>query len=40
MWVITVFEQDTIRMFEYSTKNEATKALKNFKQTAVLSYTK
>ena len=39
MWVITVFEQDTFRMFEYSTKNEATTALENFKQTAVLSYT-
>lgn len=39
MWVITVFEQDTFRMFEYSTKNEATMALENFKQTAVLSYT-
>lgn len=40
MWVITVFEHDTFRMFEYSTKKEATKALEKFKQTAVLSYTK
>ena len=40
MWVITVFEKDTFRMFEYSTKDEATMALKTFKQTALLSYTK
>lgn len=40
MWVITVFEKDTFRMFEYSTKDEATMALKTFKQTAMLSYTK
>ena len=39
MWVITVFEKNTFRMFEYKTKDEATKALKTFKQTAVLSYT-
>ncbi|MGE7091494.1 hypothetical protein ACQKII_08510 [Lysinibacillus sp. NPDC048646] len=40
MWVITVFEKDTFRMFEYSTKNEATIALEKIKQTAMLSYTK
>ncbi|MGE7928697.1 hypothetical protein [Lysinibacillus xylanilyticus] len=40
MWIITVFEQNSYRMFEYKTKNEATVALKNFKQTAMLSYTK
>lgn len=40
MWVITVFEKDTFRMFEYNNKNEATIALKTFKQTALLSYTK
>lgn len=39
MWVITIFEKDTYRMFEYTTKQEATIALKNFKQTALLSYT-
>ena len=39
MWVITVFEKNTYRMFEYNTKDEAIKALKNFKQTALLSYT-
>ena len=40
MWVITVFEKDTFRMFEYNNKNEATAALAKFKQPAVLSYTK
>lgn len=40
MWVITVFEENTYRMFEYSSKNEATNALNNFKQTALLSYTR
>ncbi len=40
MWVITVFEENTYRMFEYSTKSEATIALNKFKQTALLSYTK
>ncbi len=40
MWVITVFEENTYRMFEYSSKSEATNALNNFKQTALLSYTR
>ncbi|MDM5250724.1 MULTISPECIES: hypothetical protein [unclassified Lysinibacillus] len=40
MWIITVFEQNTYRMFEYDNKNEATVALKKFNQTAMLSYTK
>ncbi|MFJ7669185.1 hypothetical protein ACIQXI_19100 [Lysinibacillus sp. NPDC097195] len=40
MWVITVFEQNTYRMFEYSTQDEAKLALKKIKQTAMLSYTK
>ncbi|MFJ7649429.1 hypothetical protein ACIQ1H_18085 [Lysinibacillus sp. NPDC097279] len=40
MWVITVFEQDTYRMFEYTTQAEATLALKNIQQTALLSYTR
>ena len=40
MWVITVFEQDTFRMFEYTTQDEAKLALQNMKQTALLSYTK
>lgn len=29
MWIITVFEQNTYRMFEYKTKNEASAIRKN-----------
>ena len=40
MWVVTVFNnQNDIRIFEYTTKGEATKALQTFKDKAVLSYT-
>ncbi|WP_255417957.1 MULTISPECIES: hypothetical protein [unclassified Lysinibacillus] len=40
MWVVTVFNsQNDIRMFEYTTKNEASKELAKYKN-AVLSYTK
>ncbi|WP_283164733.1 MULTISPECIES: hypothetical protein [unclassified Lysinibacillus] len=40
MWVITVFEKKDVRIFEYTNKNEATKALCRFKKNAILSYTK
>lgn len=41
MWVITVFNnQNDVRIFEYTNKNEATQALKSFKKNAVLSFTK
>ncbi|MEC1177397.1 hypothetical protein P9B03_02775 [Metasolibacillus meyeri] len=40
MWVITVFEQQDVRIFEYTNKDEATKALQGFSKNAVLSYTK
>lgn len=40
MWVITVFEQKDVRIFEYTNKSEATEALKGFKKNAVLSYTR
>lgn len=40
MWIITVFEENTYCMFEYTSKSEATIALNTFKQTALLSYTK
>ncbi len=40
MWVITVFEQKDVRIFEYTNKKEATQALQHFKKNAVLSYTK
>ena len=44
MWVITVFEQKDVRVFEYTNKGEAIQALqrfdKNAVKNAVLSYTK
>ena len=40
MWVITVFEQKDVRIFEYTNKGEATQALQKFKKNAVLTYTK
>ncbi|WP_268258003.1 hypothetical protein [Bacillus ndiopicus] len=40
MWVITVFEQQDVRIFEYTNKEEATIALQSFSKNAVLSYTK
>lgn len=39
MWVITIFEKNTFRMFEYDNKKEAITALAKFKQPKVLSYT-
>ena len=39
MWVITVFNNQDVRMFEYTTKNEAQLAVQIFKQPAILSYT-
>ncbi|MDV6377771.1 hypothetical protein ORD22_05780 [Sporosarcina sp. GW1-11] len=39
MWVITLFEQSNVRIFEYAEKTEATNAMKNFSKYAVLSYT-
>ena len=40
MWVITAFEKDTFRIFEYTNKGEAQKALTSFANNAILSYTK
>lgn len=39
MWVITVFEEKEVRIFEYSDKNEATSALESFEENALLTYT-
>ena len=39
MWVITVFEKMTFRIFEYQDKEEALLALEQFDQNALLSYT-
>lgn len=40
MWVVTLFEQENVRIFEYAEKAEAANAMKHFNKTAVLSYTK
>lgn len=40
MWVITLFDHADVRIFEYAEKEEATKALKNFGNCALLSYTR
>ncbi|MFD4492273.1 MULTISPECIES: hypothetical protein [Lysinibacillus] len=40
MWVITVFEKKDVRIFEFTNKNEATKALEGFNKNAILSFTK
>lgn len=39
MWTITVFEKNTFRIFQYELKNEATEALKGFKNSAILTFT-
>ncbi len=39
MWVLTVFEQKSFRIFEFTTKAEAVHALRNF-HNAVVSYTR
>ncbi|WP_268870987.1 hypothetical protein [Ureibacillus manganicus] len=40
MWVVTVFEQNSYRIFEFVQQEEATKLLEIFKHSAILSYTK
>lgn len=39
MWVVTVFNKNDVRIFEYQTKVEATNALKQLRGSAILSYT-
>ncbi|MDN4493453.1 hypothetical protein [Ureibacillus aquaedulcis] len=39
MWVITVFENNTYRMFEYESEKQANLALEGLKSSAILSYT-
>lgn len=39
MWVITVFMQDTFRMFEFDTKEEAVVAIQQIEEPAILSFT-
>lgn len=40
MWIITVFEQQDVRTFEYANKGEATQALQGLSKNAILSYIK
>ncbi|WP_255363031.1 MULTISPECIES: hypothetical protein [unclassified Sporosarcina] len=40
MWVITLFETENVRIFEYAKKAEATAAMEKLNEYAVLSYTK
>ncbi|SOC22375.1 hypothetical protein SAMN05880501_1148 [Ureibacillus xyleni] len=39
MWVLTIFENDNVRMFQFETKEEAEKALEATTQPAIISYT-
>lgn len=39
MWVLTTFERDNVRMFEFETKEEAIKALKEINLPGIISYT-
>ncbi|WP_176400135.1 hypothetical protein [Ureibacillus sinduriensis] len=40
MWVVTIFEDKTYRIFEFDTKEEAMMELQNITSPAILSYTK
>ncbi len=39
MWTITVFEQETFRIFQYEQRSEAMDALKKFDHNAILTFT-
>lgn len=39
MWVLTVFVDDTFRIYEFETKEEAVKALQETEYPAILTYT-
>lgn len=38
-WVLTVFKEDTIHMFEYDTKEEAAEALEKSEYPAIITFT-
>lgn len=40
MWVVTIFEEKTYRIFEFDTKEEAMMVLQKIETPAILSYTK
>lgn len=39
MWVVTVFEKKSYRIFEYKSKDEALLALQQFDEHALLTFT-
>lgn len=39
MWVLTIFEQNTYRIFEFDTKEEALSVIQKVESPAILSYT-
>lgn len=39
MWVVTVFENNSVRIFEFAEKKEATLALQKYGDSAILSFT-
>jgi len=39
MWVVTIFEENTYRIFEFDTKEEAMTNLSKINSPAILSYT-
>lgn len=39
MWVLTVFEKDTYRCFEFETKEAANNAMETYGQQAILTFT-
>ncbi|WP_267897027.1 hypothetical protein [Lysinibacillus yapensis] len=40
MWVVTVFEKNTYRMFEFENEMEAQQVIKGLKGSTILSFTK
>ncbi|CAM5200580.1 putative protein OS=Ureibacillus acetophenoni OX=614649 GN=SAMN05877842_10228 PE=4 SV=1 [Ureibacillus acetophenoni] len=39
MWVVTVFEENSIRIFEFADKSEASMLMESYNGSAILSFT-
>ncbi|MEK4494694.1 hypothetical protein [Ureibacillus sp. FSL W8-0352] len=39
MWVVTLFEEENFRIYEFETKEEAVKAMEELQLPAILSFT-
>jgi len=39
MWVVTIFDADSFRCFEYDSKEETIRTLEVYKNKAILSFT-